>query len=166
MTPIEDGDDIEWHDSVWERGRRLFRRCLLGRKSSDDLFDHASFVLLLSLNSARGRATCCLAGIPHPSTPTTTQLKFENVVVVGGSIRKSDSWHASKYRYKFLPPSLFPPGPFYDISFHAGIVRGGENTPPLRRGIASDEQISKMRVTTLFTTVKMFYGDAASVSAK
>ena len=103
MTPIEDGDDIEWHDSVWERGRRLFQRCLLGRKSSDDLFDHASFVLLLSLNSARGRATCCLAGIPHPSTPTTTQLKFENVG--GGSIRKSDSWHASKYRYKFLPPS-------------------------------------------------------------
>ena len=104
MTPIEDGDDIEWHDSVWERERRLFQRCLLGRKSSDDLFDHASFVLLLSLNSARGRATCCLAGIPHPSTPTTTQLKFENVVG-GGSIRKSDSWHASKYRYKFLPPS-------------------------------------------------------------
>ena len=86
-----------------ERGRRLFERCLLGRKSSDDLVDHASFVLLLSLNSTSCRATaelavCCCW---HSST---TQLKFENVAVVG-SIRKSDSWHASKYRYKFLPPS-------------------------------------------------------------
>ena len=54
-----------------ERGRRLFqsgRRCLLGRKSSDDLVDHASFVLLLSLNSASCRATAELAvaaGIPQ-----------------------------------------------------------------------------------------------------
>ena len=147
MTPIEDGDDIEWHDSVWERGRRRFQRCLLGRKSSDDLFDHASFVLLLSLNSARGRATCCLAGIPHPSTPTTTiQLKFENAVVVvgggGGSIRKSDSWHASKYRYKFLPPSSRQGQP---MTFHFMLGSSSAAAKTLLRSDAASHQTSRFR---------------------
>ena len=60
--------------------------------------------------------------------------------------------------------SLLPSEPFYDISFHAGFVRGGENTPAPMRHAASEKQISKMRVTTLFT---MFYGDASeAVSAK
>ena len=104
-----------WNDMTTcgnERGELFLASCLLGRKSSTgDLFDHASFGLLLSL-----QATAELASIPHPSPDANDS----NLRASSSSSKKR--FVACKANITKNSTYLLLPRQGYSMTFYAGFV--------------------------------------------